>query len=67
MKPQSRLVIDIGDSRFAGVHVPTHDFIIQIAVQLGLEHIYTEKVRERHSKDGTKLKQVLLVFEKPAE
>jgi hypothetical protein len=66
LKPKSRLVIDIGDSRFAGVHVPTDDFIIEIAVQLGLEHIHTEKVRERHSKDGTKLKQVLLVFEKKA-
>jgi len=67
LKPKSRLVIDIGDSRFAGVHVPTDDFIIEIAIHLGLEHIHTEKVRERNSKDGTKLKQVLLVFEKKAE
>jgi hypothetical protein len=64
MKLNSRLVIDIGDSRFAGVHVPTDDFIIEIATQLGLKHIHTEMVRERHSKDGSKLKQVLLVLEK---
>lgn len=66
MKSKSRLVIDIGDSRFAGVHVPTDDFIVAIATQLGLKLIETEKVRDRHSKDGTKLKQVLLVFEKKA-
>lgn len=64
MKINSRIVIDIGDSRFAGVHVPTDVFIIEIATQLGLKHLHTEMVRERHSKDGSKLKQVLLVFEK---
>ena len=67
MKPKSRLVVDIGDSRFAGVHVPTDAFIIEISAQLGLEHIHTEMVRERHSKDGSKLKQVLLVFEKTVD
>lgn len=67
MKPNSRLVIDIGDSKFAGVHVPTDEFIIKIASQLGLTHVHTEQVRVRHSKDGSKLKQVLLVFEKPGK
>ena len=67
MKPKSRLAIDIGDSRFAGVHVPTDAFIVEIATQLGLEHLHTEMVRERRSKDGSNLKQVLLVFEKAEE
>ena len=67
MKPKSRLVVDIGDSRFAGVHVPTDMFIVEISTQLGLQHIHTEMVRGRHSKDGSKLKQVLLVFEKAGD
>jgi len=60
-----RAIIDIGDSRFAGVHVPTDFFLERISQKVGfsLEHI--ELVRERASKDGTPLKQVLLVLKKP--
>lgn len=64
MRNGARLVIDIGDSRFAGVDVPTDEFIIQIASDLGLKLLETELVRLRKSKDGSPLKQVLLVFEK---
>jgi len=64
MKPNAKIVIDIGDSRFAGVHVPTDMFITKIAESLGLKLIDTELVRKRTSKDGTPLKQVLLTFEK---
>ncbi len=64
MKPNAKIVIDIGDSRFAGVHVPTDVFIIKIAENLGLKLIDTELVRKRTSNDGTPLKQVLLTFEK---
>lgn len=64
MRQGARLVIDIGDSRFAGVHVPTDQFILNVSAGLGLKHVDTEFVRSRQSKDGTKLKQVLLVFEK---
>ncbi len=63
MKPNARMVIDIGDSRFAGVHVPTDEYIIKIANGLGLNLIDTELVRKRTSNDGTPLKQVLLAFE----
>ncbi len=66
MKPYAKLVIDIGDSRFAGVHVPTDVYIIKIAESLGLKLIDTELVRKRTSNDGTPLKQVLLTFEKAA-
>lgn len=64
LKTGARLVVDIGDSRFAGVNVPTDEFLIEIAKHVGFKHIATELVRERKSKDGTKLKQVILVFEK---
>lgn len=59
-----KLVIDIGDSKFAGIHVPTDKFLIEIAGKVGLQHIDTELVRKRNSNDGTELKQVLLAFEK---
>lgn len=59
-----KIVIDIGDSKFAGVHVPTDKFLIEIAEKVGLQHIDTELVRKRNSNDGTELKQVLLAFEK---
>lgn len=64
MKPNGKIVIDIGDSRFAGVHVPTDKYIVEIAKGIGLELVDTELVRKRVSKDGTPLKQVLLAFEK---
>jgi hypothetical protein len=67
MRKGARLVIDIGDSRFAGVHVPTDEFILYIAKGLGLTHIDSEWVRSRKSKDGAALKQVLLILEKDFE
>jgi DNA modification methylase len=60
-----RLVIDIGDSRFAGVHVATDEILKIIAENIGLNCIEERLVRERKSKDGTELKQVLLILEKP--
>lgn len=59
-----RLIVDIGDSKFAGVHVPTDEFIALIANEIGFKLLETQYVRARRSKDGTNLKQVLLVFEK---
>jgi DNA modification methylase len=64
MRPGARIVIDIGDSCFAGVHVPTDEFIVAIARNLGLHQLGTDVVRVRRSKDGSILKQVLLAFEK---
>ncbi|WP_009518216.1 DNA methyltransferase [Hydrogenophaga sp. PBC] len=62
-----RAVIDIGDSRFAGVHVPTEKFLEQIAEGVGFEIYDAELVRNRTSKDGSTLSQVLLVLEKPGK
>jgi hypothetical protein len=67
LKAGSRLVIDIGDSKFAGIHVPTDEFILEIAKMLGFKHVATEMVRARKSKDGSTLKQVLLILEKRGE
>lgn len=64
LKDDGRIVIDIGDSKFCGIHVPTDEIIIHIAESIGLELIDTELVRKRNSNDGTPLKQVLLTFTK---
>lgn len=65
--PGGRAVIDIGDSRFAGVHVPADIFLERIAASIGFKIQGTELVRKRTSKDGTPLSQVLLILEKPSQ
>lgn len=60
-----RAVVDIGDSRFAGIHVPTEKFLEQIAEGVGFKMHEVELVRNRTSKDGSALSQVLLILEKP--
>jgi len=59
----ARVAIDIGDSIYAGVHVPADEMIVQLLEQLDYEHMDTVKLRDRHSNNGKELKQVLLIFE----
>lgn len=61
----SRICIDIGDSRYGGVHVPTHDLLVEVAGDVGLVHVNTIKLRSRLSKDKSELSQSLVVLEKP--
>jgi len=56
--------IDIGDSKFKNVHVPTDKIFEKIAFDNNLELIDKSKLRERYSKDGTPLGQWLLHFKK---
>lgn len=64
LRKGGRLVLDIGDSSFAGVHIPVDEILLEIASLLNLNVLKTEKLRDRRSKDGTPLKQVIIVFEK---
>lgn len=59
----ARVAVDIGDSIYAGVHVPADEMIVQLLEQLDYDHVDTVKLRDRHSNNGKELKQVLLVFE----
>lgn len=59
-----KVFVDIGDSQFAGVHIPTDKLLEYIAESEGLELDDKLFVRERYSKNGMKLKQVILVFNK---
>jgi len=56
--------IDIGDSKFSNVHVPTDELFEKIANGIGFELIDKNKIRNRFSKDGTLLGQWLLHFKK---
>lgn len=55
-------IMDIGDSQFAGVHIPTHEILKEICAEHGF-NLYTEELlRERRSKNGMVLSQRLLKF-----
>src|SRR6185437_10764213 len=62
----ARLCIDIGDSVYAGVHVPTDDLLVDIAESVGYRTLERVHLRNRVSKGGQVVRQQLLVFEKPA-
>jgi hypothetical protein len=56
----ARWLLDIGDSRFCGVHVPTHELLCEVAGPEGWERVRMETIRARRSYDGSPLTQVLL-------
>jgi len=58
------LAVDIGDSIFAGVHVPTDRILLHILQEKGYNQKAEIVLRKRQSHDGTPLKQVLLVLRK---
>ena len=54
--------MDIGDSQFAGVHIPTHQILSDICREHGFILYDEEILRERHSKNGMVLSQRLLRY-----
>ena len=62
IKPGGLFTMDIGDSQFAGVHIPTHQILSNISTQYGF-YLYDEEIlRERRSKNGMILTQRLLRY-----
>lgn len=59
-----KLLLDIGDSKFYGVHVPTHKLLCDVAKSAGLELVHEHVLAKRLSRDKTELVQVELVFRK---
>lgn len=55
-----RLVLDIGDSRFAGVHVDTPSILAKLAESVGWSVDDETRLRARTAKDGSQLCQKLL-------
>lgn len=59
----ARMYFDIGDSRYSGVHIPTHSILRQIAENDGWYFLDEDVLRARRSYDGSELTQVLMHFE----
>lgn len=57
------IVIDIGDSAYAGVHVPTDRFIAESLDMAGFDLSDELVLRQRYSRSRMKLTQRLLVFQ----
>lgn len=64
LKPDGQALVDIGDSRFAGVMVKTDWLLAEVAEDIGFGLVERRVLRTRRSKDGTPLEQSLLVLRK---
>ncbi len=56
------LAIDIGDSEYCGVHVPVDELLAGCLGEIGFSSQETIVLRERQSRSGRKLKQVLQIY-----
>jgi len=61
LSSNAKLFIDIGDSIFGGIHIPTDDILIEILDEY-YELIEKKEVRKRRSKNSMLLRQSLLIF-----
>lgn len=59
----SKILIDIGDSIFSGVHINTDEILIELLIDLGFQLIDNKILRKRRSKNKEVLTQSLLVFQ----
>lgn len=64
MKSKALFYLDIGDSVFYGVHVPTDRFLSLVAEEAGLKTTKSNVLAKRYSRDKSELIQVELVLEK---
>lgn len=65
LRPSGRLCIDIGDSIYNRVHVPTDNLLVEVAESMGFKTLERVHLRKRISKGGETVRQQLLVFEWP--
>lgn len=65
LRPGGRVCIDIGDSIYNRVHVPTDDLLVEVAESMGYKTVERVHLRKRISKGGETVRQQLLVFERP--
>ena len=62
IKPNGYFIMDIGDSIFSGVHIPTHELLEKIAEMHGFEKYAEDILRTRRSNNGMKLSQRVIRF-----
>lgn len=63
LENNAKLLIDIGDSIFCGVHIKTDEILIEILAGLGFKLIDNKILRKRRSRNQEILTQSLLVFQ----
>lgn len=64
MKAKSKVIIDIGDSNYAGIHVRVDEILIDVLRKVGFIPEENIKIRSRISKNGFPLSQSLLILSK---
>lgn len=62
LKKDSIIAIDIGDSAYSGVHVPTDRILTEVLLDKGFSMKGEVLLRKRLSRGGLQLCQVLLIF-----
>ena len=62
LRSDGRFVLDIGDSRFYGVHVPADELLVRVAADAGFVLETRSTLARRVSRDKSPLVQVELVF-----
>ena len=62
IKDEGVFIMDIGDSQFAGVHIPTHQILAKICEANGFQMTDENILRERKSKNGMVLTQRIINF-----
>ena len=62
LTPEATIAIDIGDSCYAGTHVPVDELLSACLQELGFVQEDSVTLRRRKSRGGMLLKQSLLVF-----
>lgn len=65
LRSGGRFVLDIGDSKFYGVHVPTDTLLEGVAKEAGYVVESTRVLARRYSYDRSKLQQVEIVLKNP--
>jgi hypothetical protein len=65
LKENGLFILDIGDSKFCGVHVPTDRLLCEIATLQGFRVKRSRELARRYSLDKSPLRQVELTLEKP--
>ncbi len=63
MKSGAPVFLDIGDSAYGGIHVPTDRLLVEVAADYGFRLLKSEVLRTRMSRTEIALSQTLLTFE----
>jgi tRNA G10 N-methylase Trm11 len=63
LRNNAKILIDIGDSIFCGVHINTDEILIELLTKLGYKLIDNKILRKRRSRNKEVLTQSLLAFQ----